>query len=250
MRASLTLAPLALALLAGGGDEAPTSTHARGPYGGTVATAPVTSSAPPRHASEPFASRSSRATASPSAPSTPAGEETTTTVTTVESPVADERDLGAELAAAVGSPASCIDLATARSLHGTLSIHVTATVTPAGGVTRGTASGAGLPASAIECLRARVLAAHLGGPIEGAPRTLSTTLSFEVSATDDETTTETPAWHQPGHVVEPGVVLPAVGATGRPEGAVAPDHTLPARASGRPEGSVPPDLVLPARGPS
>lgn len=242
---------LVCALAACGGDDTPASTPSRGPYGAApVPSAPVTPAvAHARHALDTLDRESLAPTtvhASPSAPDeAPAAPEAPAATTASE-----ERDLGAELAAAVGSPASCIDLATARSLHGSLSIHVTATVTPTGSVTRGTASGAGLPAAAAECVQARVLAAHLAPPIEGAPRTISATLSFEVTATDDETTTETPAWRQPGHVAEPGVVLPAVGATARPEGAVAPDSTLPAQVTGRPQGSVAPDLVLPARGPS
>ncbi|MFO0681366.1 MAG: hypothetical protein U0234_04910 [Sandaracinus sp.] len=250
MRASLLVVSFALALAACGDDEAPPSAeHSRGPYG-AVASAPQATVARPHHALGTLDRESLRPAPLGAAPTTADGEEATTATAAATGATEQERDLGAELASAVGSPASCIDLATARALHGALAIHVTATITPTGSVTRGTASAVGLPEAAAECIRARVLAAHLGAPVEGAPRTIATTLSFDVTATDDETTTETPVWHQPGAVAEPGVVLPAVGATGRPEGAVAPDHTLPAQATGRPEGSVAPDLVLPARGPS
>ena len=169
--------------------------------------------------------------------------------TLAEAPAPQERSLPAELATAIGSPASCLDLATARALHGRLTVQVSATVTPAGNVTRARASGGGLPPAALACIQARALGAHLSPPIEGAPRSISTTLAFEVTTTADETTTETPVWRQPGAVADPGVVLPAVGASGRPEGALAPDSTLPAVVpAGRQEGTVAPDIVLPARG--
>jgi hypothetical protein len=111
-------------------------------------------------------------------------------------------------------------------------------------------SASSLPEAAVHCVEQRVLGAHLTGPIEGAPRSVSTTLRFEVTATDDTVTHETPEWHQPGQVAAPGIVLPAQGATGPASGSVRPDSVLPAvGATGRPEGSVQPDIVLPARAP-
>jgi len=241
---------IALTLTACGSGETPASSagHQRGPFAAAPATAtPPTSVARP---SRPHRDLDTFDHGSLSPSSAGAITETTTTSSsggTAAGP--EERHLGDELATAIGSPASCLDLETARSLHGRLSVSVSATVMATGGVTRATASGASLPETVLTCLQARALAAHLRAPVEGAPRTVSTTLAFDVTATDDRTTTTTPEWHQPGAVAEPGHVLPAVGAQGRPEGALAPDSTLPAiGARGRPEGSVSPDIVTPARG--
>ena len=241
LRAALTI----VLLLSACGSDEPAAAVGRGPGrgpGGGAAPPPSSTTTPiGRHDYRVLSGSIPTARILPSAPSAPSAAPAAAP--------ARERDLGAELAAAIGSPATCLDLATARALHGRVTIQVSATVTPAGSVTRATASGGGLPAVAIECVRGRALGAHLAPPIEGAPRTVSTALAFEVTATDDATTHETPAWHQPGAVAQPGIVLPAVGADGRPAGALAPDSVLPAvGAQGRPEGSVQPDLVLPARG--
>jgi hypothetical protein len=249
MRAWVALS-IALALLGCGGDDAPAPTRERGPF--AAAAPPTTTST---SASDPRIGRTHREIDSldhgiyhPAPPSSAA----TTTHTEIgpgEASTAPEgRNYGAELAVAVGSPASCMDAEIARTLHGRLSIQVTATVTPSGTVTRATASGASLPERVLTCVQTRALNAHLAAPVEGAPRTLSTVLTFDVTTTDDTVTHETPVWHQPGAVAEPGHVLPAVGAEGRPSGSVEPDSTLPARGTGSQEGRVAPDVVTPAVG--
>lgn len=248
MRGVLAIVIL-VSLTACGGDPEP-SVDRRGPFGApTVATsAPLATSAGPRqhYDLDTLAHDPLDRVPGPSARAT-----TTTTGGAGGSAAAapEGRNYAGELATAIGSPMSCIDLATARTLHGHVTIQVTANVTPSGGVTRATAAGAGLPPTALTCVQNLALAARLLAPVADAPRVISTSLTFDVSATDDTVTHETPVWHQPGAVAEPGVVLPAVGAQGRPEGSVAPDETMPAiGATGRPEGSVAPDIVLPARG--
>jgi hypothetical protein len=243
-----------LALVACGGDAPPPSGSGRGPFG--VAAPPpstgpgTTASAHGHHTLDSFdhdsfehpaahvAVRpppSAGADGVPPPPGSTTGE--------------GERNLQTELVTALGSPATCLDTATARTLHGRLTLQVTANVTPSGNVTRATVSGSSVPESVITCMQARAMSVHLAAPIEGAPRAISTSLAFEVTTTDDTRTTETPVWHQPGQVAEPGVVLSAGGTEGRPQGAVAPDSTLPAAVTtGRPEGAVAPDIVLPARG--
>lgn len=253
MRHRILALSIACALLGCGEDDADATMPPRGPFGApaaTTATAPqATEVAIARHhldhdslAHDVFHGTGGTPSASGTTGSTPSAP----TDTTAEP---EARNLQTELATALGSPATCIDVATARTLHGRLTLQVTVNVTPSGGVTRATAAGAGLPPAVLECVQSRALAVHLAAPIEGAPRAISTSLSFDVETTDDTTTRETPVWHQPGAVAEPGVVLPAVGAEGRPEGALTPDSVLPAGGTGgRPEGSVAPDLVLPARG--
>jgi hypothetical protein len=248
MRAAV-LALAALLTIGCGDDEAPASAPHRGPFGApavSVADLPPTSVASGRSHREHDTLDHEPLHVTPP----PTGGTSTTTGTTAATAAEPEgRNYVAELATAVGSPAACIDTAIARTMHGRLSIQITATVMASGGVTRATASGGSLPESVVTCMQARALAARIAGPVEDAPRTISTTLTFDVATTDDTVTQVTPDWHQPGAVAEPGHVLPAVGAEGRPEGAVAPDSTLPARApAGRQEGTLAPDVVTPARG--
>lgn len=254
MRTALTcVMVLALGLAATGcGDDTPaTPAVTRGPFGSPAAPAASTAPAPTtsvlagrRHVPGTL----DRDPIDPVARLAPTAARTTTTTTeTTAEP--EPRHLDTELAAAMGSPAPCIDVATARTLHGRLSVNVSVTVTPAGNVTRATVTAGALPEPALACLEARALGVRLTAPVEGAPRSVSTTLAFDVTTTDDETTRVTPEWHQPGAVARPGVVLSAGGTEGRPTGAVSPDAVLPAvGATGRPDGTVSPDIVLPARG--
>jgi hypothetical protein len=243
---------LALTTMACGGSddaEAP-SGSGRGPFS-AAAAAPTPPRAPPTsprsrsRGPDPVA----HGAVAPAIVPGPIGSTTRVDVTETTTE-AHERDLGVELANAIGSPASCIDLETARSLHGHLRVHVTATVMATGSITRATATGSGLSREALACVEARALAAHLAAPIERAPRGVSASLDYDVSATDDTRTTSTPDFVlQPG-AVAPGVVTPAVGPDRPVEGRVTPSSTLPATGgAGRPEGSVAPDIVLPARTP-
>lgn len=259
MRLSTHRAPAARAVIAlalcvvgcGSSEEASPPARERGPF----AEAPPTLSAPPP--ADPSSSRGRRSreserfgSGSLEATGTTSATTTTTTTTTIEVPGEHERDLGADLASAIGSPASCIDVETARALHGHLAIRVTATVMATGSITRASASASGLSPAAIACVEDRALHAHLTPPIERAPRGVSTTLEYDVAATADTRTTTTPEIPTPRGAVAPGIVTPAIGPDGPVQGSVAPSSTLPALGpSGRPEGSVAPDLVLPARTP-
>jgi hypothetical protein len=242
---------LVLALAGCGGEEQATPPgRERGPFG-AASTAPVAPTAAAERVVP--AGRRSREpdmfAHGPIAPSSGGGVTSTERVeATIELDAPAERNLGAELVTAVGSPAGCIDLATARSLHGRLTIQVSATVMPTGSITRASASGSGLPPAALDCVEARALAARLAAPIEGAPRGISGTLEYEVTATDDAVTVTTPDIPTPRGAVAPGIVTPALGPDGPIAGNVAPSSTLPATGpDGRPEGSVAPDVLLPAR---
>jgi len=91
-----------------------------------------------------------------------------------------ERDLAAELAGLVGAPAQCVDLATVARGGGRLTITLSATVVPSGRITRASASAPGQPTQAVRCLEQRLAAASFRGPVEGAPRSVTTTVPIEV----------------------------------------------------------------------
>lgn len=94
-----------------------------------------------------------------------------------------ERNLGAELSAAVGNVTTCLK---PRPVGGggptTLSVSLEAVLTQTGIVTRSSARGSGLDAGETECVRRRLDGARLTGPIEDAPRTVSTTITVTLTA--------------------------------------------------------------------
>jgi hypothetical protein len=163
------------------------------------------------------------------------------------------RDLGDELRQAIGGIEGCLDVQTAANLGGALSVSVSATALPSGRLQRASVGAPALPSAAIDCIRARVEAASIAPPIEGAPRRVSTTLRFQVSAS---VTTETRRVLAPDVVSlppgarAPGMTLPALGADPIP-GARAPGIVLPAVVGEGPApGYVAPGLTLPAQGPT
>lgn len=168
--------------------------------------------------------------------------------------VPPRRDLGDELRQAIGGIEGCLDAQTAARLGGSLSVSISATALPSGRLQRASVSAGSLPSTAVECIRARVEAASLAPPIEGAPRTVSTTLRFQVSAS---LTSETRRELAPDVVAlppgsqAPGLTLPALGQPGPAPGARAPGVVLPAVVGeGPPPGYVAPALTLPAQGPT
>ena len=163
------------------------------------------------------------------------------------------RSLGDELRAGIGDVSSCLDVQTAARLRGSWSVSVSATALPSGRLQRASVSGSSLPTAVQWCIRDRVEAVTLAQPIEGAPRSVSTTLRYEVSA---EVTTETRTRFAddeapPGNTQAPGVTLPALAPSGPAPGAVAPAYVQPALAprAGPAPGSVPPAVTLPALSP-
>lgn len=161
------------------------------------------------------------------------------------------RDFGGDLRAAIGDISGCLDAPTAAALSGSLSVGVSATAMPSGRLQRASVSAGSLPQPARDCILARVEAARLATPVEGAPRSVSTTLRFGVTA---ELTTQTrtrPATDPPppGRTQAPGVVLPALGEPGPAPGARPPAVVLPVLAEPGPApGYVPPAQTLPAQG--
>lgn len=205
------LAPLVVATSSSGcgsGEPAPPSSSAPSredgiPGGGAPVPPPrLPSSRPSR-----FEPRAEPLPSPESLPPAPVATETETVVAEREPVDAGRpRDLGAELAQAVGSVDGCLDADTARSLHGELSIGLSASVTPVGRVTRGSVSAPSLPPAAVACLERRLLDAHLAGPIPDAPRSVSTTLRFAVSATAPQTQRSGPflVWNP----LQPGLEVP------------------------------------------
>lgn len=91
----------------------------------------------------------------------------------------EERDLGAELKSALGSPASCLKPREAENAPDRITISISAQLVGSGRVTRASVSGAQLEASEIDCVRRRVEAIRLG-EVEDAPRGVSTSVELEL----------------------------------------------------------------------
>lgn len=177
----------------------------------------------------------------------------------------DER-LRRALAQSFGTPTACLSDQTRDRLEDELAVHLSVRVMGSGRVLSAQVSGAGLSAEDRECMVARAEGLRLPGPIEGAPRTVSTTVRYEVqdsrvtvSERGDPYVTFAPGGEDgeppppreygPG-TVHPDSTLPPAGSTeGRPAGSVAPSSTLPALAEPGPApGAVPPAHTLPATG--
>lgn len=170
----------------------------------------------------------------------------------VPPPAPRPRNLSDELRDAIGDISGCLDVETAARIGSSLSVAVRATALPSGRLQRATVTAPSLPASAVSCIRDLAEAASLPTPVDGAPRTVSTTLRFSVSA---QRTVETRTRFAddepiPGRARSPAVVLPALGPPGPAPGARAPAIELPALGpSEPPAGYVPPAHTLPAQGP-
>lgn len=232
----IALAVLVLSGVACSEPEPPTAEEiaearlaAIGGRGGTTA-APATAPAAPAPRPS-WETRRSTPTARPASPraESPAGAGEAAATAEPALPELQERNLGDELRAAIGSPASCLDFEAARRAGDRLVVRVSAYVSVTGIITRAEAASSSLEPSALRCVEARVQSVRLQGPIEGAPMRISTVLEFDVSVTAPVSADDTPrARALPPGAAPPGTTLPAVGAEGRPEGSVAPSLTLPA----------------------
>ena len=105
----------------------------------------------------------------------------------------DERDYGAELLAAIGSPVQCLKTRIGPDAPSAIAISLEATVVETGIVTRNQATSAQLDESEIKCVQARLAGLRLRAPIPDAPRTVRATLELNQQApaakrapTDDE----------------------------------------------------------------
>lgn len=90
---------------------------------------------------------------------------------------APERDLAAELRALAGSPASCADGVDLSHAPAQLTVSLEAHVTPAGVVSRASASVSGAPQALADCMRRRIEAGHFTSPVLDAPRSVQATLT-------------------------------------------------------------------------
>ncbi|MGE0787009.1 MAG: hypothetical protein AB7S26_15150 [Sandaracinaceae bacterium] len=164
-------------------------------------------------------------------------------------PVDPNEELSRALASAFGTPTDCISDASRDRLRGTLSINVNVRVLGSGRVLNATVSALGLLPEDTECMRRRAENLRLPGPVEGAPRSVSTTVRYEIQDTRVTTTERSvvPVAPQPGRVAADSTLPAANTETGRPAGSVAPSSTLPALAEPGPApGAVPPAHTLPA----
>jgi hypothetical protein len=91
---------------------------------------------------------------------------------------APERDLGAELHAAIGDPVGCLAPLDPASLPAQIDLRVDARVSVTGVVTEATVQAPSLPEEARHCVERMASAARLQGPIPGAPRSVRTTMSL------------------------------------------------------------------------
>lgn len=155
------------------GDRPPSSAAA----GSTETRIPSTARPPTED--DPFASMTERLARSEAAGAAEASPE--------EAPAAPEaasaRDLPAELSGLFGSPTSCFDFARVSALGDTLNVHVSVTVMPSGRVNRASVSAPGLLPAELACLEQRAAGLSMRGPIEGAPRTVSTDIVYDIETT-------------------------------------------------------------------
>jgi hypothetical protein len=91
-----------------------------------------------------------------------------------------ERDFPAELSAALGGAAGCVQARPSKSGPQEISISVDAHVTANGIVSRAYARSSQLEAGELECVRKQAGALRLQGPIDDAPRMITTTLTLKM----------------------------------------------------------------------
>jgi hypothetical protein len=96
---------------------------------------------------------------------------------------APQRDLNAELSAALAPASSCVDVMKAAAQpDGRLTISVTAHVLGTGHVSRATVTAPGQPASVLACVEKQVLALSLPGPILDAPLQVMGSTQLQIKA--------------------------------------------------------------------
>lgn len=252
--AALVLAAPALAVIvalaACGEGEVSSSAPTRGPRRGAAAplATPPPSTPPGRGGGAgPPRPRFRDSTPSPS-PSGALGVYEVTELETDEGAPAQPaaRNLPEELRAALGVPQECLPADVASTLGTELRLPVRVWVTETGRVTRAEVGGSA-PASVRDCVQRRAEAISMRGPIERAPRDVSTQLVIAIRRQDAPAPAAAPGWRTPEGAQAPALTLPATGPQGPPRGAVPPGSTLPAVApGGRPPGFVPPSSTLPA----
>jgi hypothetical protein len=91
----------------------------------------------------------------------------------------DERDYGAELLSAIGSPVNCLKSRIGKEAPTEIQISLQANVVETGVVTRGYAHSTQLEDAELECVQARLGSLRLRAPIPGAPRTVNATLELK-----------------------------------------------------------------------
>lgn|GEM_PF-3286241 len=90
------------------------------------------------------------------------------------------RDFEAELRSAYVPPLSCFTYERAAELGASLRMRVSVTLMPSGRVTRAGVSASGLTPAEIDCLEQAAMSVALAAPVEGAPRTVSTSIEFAI----------------------------------------------------------------------
>jgi hypothetical protein len=108
-------------------------------------------------------------------------------------PDAGKRDFGGELSAAVSGAAQCLQPRTTDDAPKQIIVSLQAVVTPSGAVSRGDASGGGLGAEELACIRRMVEGVHFAPPIENAPFSVNGTVKLQQQPAPKAAPTEAPA---------------------------------------------------------
>lgn len=96
----------------------------------------------------------------------------------------EKRDYAADLEAAVGSPIGCLKPRSGKDVPPKINITLSAVVIETGRVTRGSASSAQLTAEESACITKRVESAIIPPNVEGAPRSITATVTLELKKPD------------------------------------------------------------------
>jgi hypothetical protein len=88
------------------------------------------------------------------------------------------RDYSGELKSLVGSPSGCLKPRVGAQAPREISVTVEAVVMESGMVSRAYARAGDLDDDELSCIRARLGSARMGGGVENAPRTVTTTISM------------------------------------------------------------------------
>lgn len=106
-----------------------------------------------------------------------------------EAPAPEEpeaRDLTAELRESFRLPHDCFTYARVESFGTSLTVSVRVTVMPSGRVTRAAVTASALTPDEIACVERSAMDVPFRAPVDGAPRTVSATIEFEVATTPAE----------------------------------------------------------------
>lgn len=178
--------PIALFLFACGSSDAPTSGPMERPRG---VNAPAETPAPKPTAPKPAAAVEEATPIPEQAPLPAAAEE--------KKDEAPPRDYPAELLAALGAPVDCLHPRSGADVPSELHVDVQVYLLETGFVSRAYARSPSLDAAETQCLTKRASSLRLRGPIEDAPRSVSTTLTLTLQRAEKPAAEKAPEAPEP-----------------------------------------------------